>query len=186
LRQAEAKSDAPIASDGLLKVMDINEKMFLTIELGRMALANDEMPISAMVFFEDEIIAQAYTTESKEKRYLVHAELNALLDADRQGYSIPERKRMQLFTTLEPCLMCYGAAMAFFIGEIYYSLGAPDDGAMRLIKFEKFDSGFLQFQNPVCQSGILVEEAKALFVEHMEIAKEGVFYDFSKAIVEAN
>lgn len=166
--------------------MDVNEKMGLTIELGRTALADDEMPISAIVFLENKVIAQAYTTESKEKRYLVHAELNALLDADKQGYSIPERKKMQLFTTLEPCLMCYGAAMAFFIGEIYYSLGAPDDGAMRLIEFGKFDSAFLKFQNPECRGGILVEEAKALFVEHMRIAKEGVFYDFSKAIVEAN
>ena len=99
---------------------------------------------------------------------------------------IRERKRMQLFTTLEPCLMCYGAAMTFFIGEIYYSLGAPDDGATKLIEFEKFDSGFLKFQNPVCQGGLLVEEAKELFLEHMRIAKEGVYYDFSKAIVEAN
>jgi tRNA(adenine34) deaminase len=93
---------------------------------------------------------------------------------------------MQLFTTLEPCVMCYGAAMAFFIGEVYYSLEAPDDGALGLIKFGKFDSGFLQFQNPECRGGILVEKAKELFVEHMEIAKEGPFYDFSKAIVEAN
>ena len=133
-----------------------------------------------------EIIAQAYTTESKEKRYLVHAELNVLLEADRRGYSIPERKKMQLFTTLEPCLMCYGAAMAFFIGEIYYALEAPDDGATRLIEFDKFDSDFLQFQNPVCQGRILVEEAKELFLEHMRIAEEGPFYDFSKAVVKAN
>jgi tRNA(adenine34) deaminase len=167
-------------------MMDANEKMSLTIELGRVALANGEMPISAMVFLEDEIIAQAYTTESKEKRYLVHAELNALLEADKQGYSIRERKRMQLFTTLEPCLMCYGAAMAFFIGEIYYSLRAPDDGALGLIEFEKFDSGLLKFQNPICQGGVLAEGAKALFLKHMRIAKEGAFYDFSKAIVEAN
>ena len=109
-----------------------------------------------------------------------------LLDADKQGYSIQERKRMQLFTTLEPCLMCYGAAMAFFIGEIYYSLRAPDDGAMGLIEFGKFDSGLLKFQNPECRGGLLLEEAKDLFLEHMRIAKAGTFYDFSRAIVDGN
>lgn len=90
--------------------MDNNKKMALTLELGKVTLADGEMPISAIVFLEDRIIAKAYTTESKEKRYLVHAELKALIEADKQGYSIIERKKMQLFTTLEPCLMCYGAA----------------------------------------------------------------------------
>jgi tRNA(adenine34) deaminase len=167
-------------------MMDINKKMSLTIELGREALANNEMPISAIVFLEDRIIAKAYTTEYQDKRYLVHAELNALIDADKQRYSIKERKKMQLFTTLEPCLMCYGAAMSFFIGEIYYSLRAPVDGATGLIKFEKFDSGLLQSQNPKCCGGILVGETKELFWEHMRITKEGIFYNFSKQIVEAN
>ena len=77
-----------------------------------------------------------------DERFLVHAELNALLEADKLKYEIPDRKKMQLFTTLEPCLMCYGSAMSFFIGEIYYSLKAPDDGALNLIRFNKFNNAF--------------------------------------------
>ena len=33
-------------------------------------------------------------------------------------YPLNKRKEMQLFTTLEPCMMCLGAAMSFYIGEI--------------------------------------------------------------------
>jgi tRNA(adenine34) deaminase len=90
--------------------VDIDEKMSLAVEHARVALQNSEMPIAAIVFLDNKVVAKAYTTEKMEKRYLVHAELNALIDADKRGYAISERKKMQLFTTLEPCLMCFGAA----------------------------------------------------------------------------
>ncbi|MFG6320650.1 MAG: hypothetical protein K1W35_26045 [Lachnospiraceae bacterium] len=36
-----------------------------------------------------------------------------------------EKMQMKLFTNLEPYMMCMGAAIASFIGKIYYSLDAP-------------------------------------------------------------
>ena len=154
--------------------MDIDEKMSLAVEHARVALQNSEMPIAAIVFLDNKVVAKAYTTEKMEKRYLVHAELNALIDADKRGYAISERKKMQLFTTLEPCLMCFGAAMSFFIGEIYFSLSAPDDGSSRLIDFDKFDQKFLKFQKPVCTGGIRSAESKALFLEYMKKVERGI------------
>ncbi len=35
-----------------------------------------------------------------------------------------EKMQMKLFTNLEPYMMCMGAAIASFIGKIYYSLDA--------------------------------------------------------------
>lgn len=46
----------------------------------------------------------------------------------KDGDKIHDRKRkmqMKLFTNLEPYMMCMGAAIASFIGKIYYSLDAP-------------------------------------------------------------
>ena len=39
------------------------------------------------------------------------------------------RREAVLYTTLEPCLLCMGAAMSFFLGRIVYALAAPADGA---------------------------------------------------------
>ncbi len=68
-----------------------------------------------MIFLDDIVVSENYTREYAERRLLVHAELNALMDADRMQYSIGQRRRMQLFTNLEPCLMCMGAAMSFCV-----------------------------------------------------------------------
>lgn len=163
------------------------EKMAFTISIAEEALKYGEMPISACVFLEDEVISKAYTTEKTEKRLLVHAELNALLAADKQQFGIQERKKMQLYTTLEPCLMCYGSAMSAYIGEIYYSLKAPDDGAMSLIKFEQFQSDYLKFQNPRVEGDILVSESKELFYRYLETLKEGDYmWDFTNSVVQCN
>ncbi len=128
--------------------------MQLTIDHAREALEGGEMPIAASVLLEDKLISSAYTTEKKDKRLLVNAELVALMKADMLKYGIADRKKMQLFTTLEPCLMCYGSAMSFLIGEVYYALSAPDDGAQRIVRFDEF-SEFLDFQRPKLEGGIL-------------------------------
>lgn len=39
---------------------------------------------------------------------------------------------MTLYTTLEPCLLCMGAPMAFMVGRIVFALEAPGDGASRV------------------------------------------------------
>ena len=123
--------------------MTIEEKMAYTINYAQDALNNGEMPIVACIFLDDELISKAFTTEKADERLLVHAELKALIQADKLKYDMENRKKMQLFTTLEPCIMCYGSAMSFFLGEIWYSLAASDDGAKDLIRFEKFDNDYI-------------------------------------------
>ena len=83
--------------------------------------------------------------------------------------------------------MCYGSAMSFFIGEIYYSLKAPDDGALNLIRFDKFNNEFLKFQNPRIEGGILTEKGKELFFKYREsLEKDNFLYHFSTSILESN
>ena len=93
------------------------------------ALEFGEFPIAAIVVLDGQVIGQAVASEQREKRTLGHAELVALEQADRLGLSLGQRRRARLFTTLEPCLMCMGAAMSFFLGEIYYGLESPGAGA---------------------------------------------------------
>jgi len=73
--------------------MTKEDKMEFTIKHAWEALKNGEMPIAACVFLENKLILKAYTTETKDERFLVHAELNALLEADKLKYEIPDRKK---------------------------------------------------------------------------------------------
>jgi tRNA(adenine34) deaminase len=166
--------------------MNINEKMALTIDLAEYALNQGELPIAAYVFSGDKIISKAFTSEKTDNRFLVHAELKALLMADRKNIDISDRKKMQLFSTLEPCIMCYGAAMSGFIGEIYYSLNAPEDGALRLINFNNFLSDYLKYQKPRIKGSILSEKSKSLFIDYAKIISKKTLYDFTMKIIENN
>jgi tRNA(adenine34) deaminase len=166
--------------------MNIHDKMNMTIDLAEEALIKGEMPISACIFIDDRVVAKSHTSEKSDKRLLVHAELKALISADLNCYSIPERKKMQLFTTLEPCLMCYGAAMSFYLGEIIYSLRAPEDGALSLINFSNFKSDYLKFQNLSISGGYCVQRSKNLFTKFMDILQEGPLYGFAYQVPKCN
>ena len=166
--------------------MNETEKMDITIDLAEEALVKGEMPISACVFHEDQVVAKAHTSEKSEGRFLVHAELKALLKADTLKYSIEDRKKLQLYTTLEPCLMCYGAALSFFLGEIYYSLKAPEDGALNLVNFENFNSDYLQFQKPSVSGGFCIERTKALLKKYMNTDISEFMRGFTNQIIKCN
>lgn len=94
--------------------MNTHDKMQCAIDLAQKALDQGELPIGAVIFLGDEIIAAHCTSEKKDKRFLVHAEIKALMEADAKGYSFQQRKQMQLFVTLEPCMMCRRSDVIFY------------------------------------------------------------------------
>ena len=148
------------------------------------ALEQGELPIAAAIFHNDEIIAQHYTTEKKEKKLLVHAELKTLLEIDALDYTAKERKGFQLFTNLEPCMMCFGAVVSSFIGEIYYSLDSPSDGAVKWA-LETWNDYHVTsgFKLPEIVSGVLEAESRKLFMKYIDIHKSGAYVDWVKTLV---
>lgn len=123
-----------------------------------------ELPIGAVVVVDDEIVASAYTQERAQRRLLVHAELLALDQADR----VLERQRRQatLYTTLEPCLGCLGAAMTVGIGRIVFALESPADGAARLVAewdSERRREDLPGYQFPAVHGGVCRDESRELF-----------------------
>src|SRR5579883_2862909 len=104
------------------------------LKVAREGLEAGELPIGAVVVLDGKVIASAHTREKAEGRLLVHADLLALEEADRLTPFPRRRRDTKLFVNLEPCLMCLGAAMSFFVGEIYYGLESPSDGAVELVR----------------------------------------------------
>jgi len=165
--------------------MTHEEKMESVIALARIAIDNGEFPIAAAVYHGDELISSAYTTERADGRWLVHAELKALLDADMEKLPFGILKELELYTNLEPCLMCLGAAMSIFISKVFYSLEAPEDGAVELIRndYEKRKvTGLPAYHFPEVTGGLLREQSIQLFGEYVERNEGKPGVDFAKSL----
>ena len=149
------------------------------------ALKLGEFPIASIVVLDDRIIASATALEQREKRFLGHAELVALEEADRLRLSLDDRRDVKLFTNLEPCLMCLGAAMSFFLGEIYYGLESPGDGAVNLVKaWVRKGDDIPGYQVPEITGGLLREESIELFEEYVSLHPPGPMREWAKTLTE--
>lgn len=164
--------------------MNVNEKMKLVINLAQKALERNELPIACIIFQNDKIITQSYTSENADKRLLVHAEIKALIELDKKKISMADKRQMELFTNLEPCMMCLGASISSFVGKIYYALAAHSDGAADWAEKTWKDYHIKStFHLPEITSGILEAESKDLFKRYVEIHKNGPLVEWVKTII---
>ena len=165
--------------------MTVHEKMQIVLDLAEKALGIGEMPIAAAVFHGDTVISSAYTSEKSDKRFLVHAEMNALLDADKQMLPFDIRRELELFTNLEPCMMCLGATAGSFVGSIYYSMNAPDGAvvfARKLVEENPYDK-IASFYMPEVTGGIMVEESKELWRKYLERFPDAPLREYAKTLI---
>ena len=157
--------------------------MAQALALAGEALELGEFPIAALVVVDGDVVASATASEQREKRYLCHAELLALEQADRLGLSLEQRRRAQLFTNLEPCLMCMGAAMSFFLGQIHYALESPGDGAVELVRtWQRSEADFPGYMVPTVHRGLLREESIRLFQEYVSRREPGPMRDWAQTL----
>ncbi|MBK0379768.1 nucleoside deaminase [Mucilaginibacter segetis] len=89
----------------------------------RLALAEDEIPIGAIVVCKGQIIGRGHNLTERLNDVSAHAEMQALTAAANYmgGKYL---KDCTLYVTLEPCVMCAGASYWFQVGKIVF--GAYD------------------------------------------------------------
>ena len=146
----------------------------MALRVAEAGLFRGELPIAAVIVVDDEIIAEAHTQERSQGRLLVHAELLALDVADRVLGS--RRREAALYTTLEPCLGCLGAAMTAKVGTIVYGLSAPSDGAAEFARrwdregrVDEFPGYYL----PAIRGGVLRDQCADLFAQYVAASALG-------------
>lgn len=103
--------------------------MDIAIEQAQQAWALAEVPIGAVVVFEDRVIAAAHNRREINRDPTAHAEILALSKASR----VLGRWRLtgcELFVTLEPCIMCAGAAVMSRIERLVFGATDPKGGAV--------------------------------------------------------
>lgn len=85
-----------------------------------------EAPIGAVIARGDgSVVAAGYNRLNKTRNKTAHAEMVAFADA--AGKVPLDARDLLLVSTLEPCVMCTGAAMEAAVDTIVYALKAPAD-----------------------------------------------------------
>lgn len=156
--------------------------MRLALKLAKKALAAGEPPIGAVIVIHQDVVGTAYC-DDKHDRKLAHAELLALIKVDARYPSADERRTMTLYTTLEPCVMCFGASLSFGLGRIVYGATAPADGAVsRLAGISFGDATYPGYRMPEVAGGVLAEESRALFRAYREMSTDRALVNFARGI----
>jgi tRNA(adenine34) deaminase len=88
-----------------------------------------EVPVGAVVVFDGGIIGRGHNQPISTHDPTAHAEIVALREAARSvgNYRLPGAT---LYVTVEPCLMCVGAAIHARVATIVYGTSEPRAGAV--------------------------------------------------------
>ena len=103
--------------------------MRLALEEARRGLNAGEVPIGAVVVFEDHAIGRAFNQPIGRNDPTAHAEILALREAS-QAVANYRLTGATLYVTLEPCLMCAGAMVHARIGRLVFGALEPKTGAV--------------------------------------------------------
>lgn len=103
--------------------------MDVALEEARAALDEGNIPVGSVLARGDgAILARGHSQTERSGNFLLHGEMvvfHAAADA------VPQHERdLILVSTLEPCVMCFGAAMEARAETIVYALAAPPNGGL--------------------------------------------------------
>jgi tRNA(adenine34) deaminase len=89
---------------------------------------HEEVPVGAVLVFEDEILGEGWNQSISQHDASAHAEICALREAGKRlaNYRLPGST---LYVTLEPCAMCAGAIVHARVARVIYAADDPKTGA---------------------------------------------------------
>lgn len=131
--------------------------MNLALEEAKKAILYDEVPVGAIIVFEDKIISKSFNKKNIDNIATYHAEIIVIEEACKilGTWYLDE---CTLYTTVEPCMMCTGAIIQSRIKRVVY--GTNNDAFGYLSKLI----------NPKIQitSGILKDECSIILSEFFQ------------------
>lgn len=135
------------------------------LQLARMAEAEGEVPVGAVVAVAGEIAGRGWNSPISRKDPTAHAEILAMREAaGRTGnYRLEDAT---LYCTLEPCAMCAGALVNARIRRLVFGARDLRFGAVRS-KFRIADSDLLNHAIEIVE-GVLAVECVELLQQFFE------------------
>jgi tRNA(adenine34) deaminase len=129
------------------------------LQEARLALQSAEVPVGAVVVVDNVIVGRGHNQRQTLPDPTAHAEILALRQAARHlGHW--QLTAATLYVTLEPCIMCLGAAVLSRIGCLVFGCKDPKAGACGS-QFDILGMRRLNHTFPVL-GGVCQDEASAL------------------------
>lgn len=147
-----------------------SEFMNIAINEAKIALDEGNFPVGACLVIDGKLVAQDRNSIKTNKDWISHAEMKLLLKyASLIKESIKnEKSEIILYTSLEPCLMCFGAGVLNRISKIIYACPDPFTGATHIHK-NLLPIGYRNIL-PEISGGLMKENSYYLVVKCMEKA----------------
>lgn len=133
------------------------------IAQARKGESEGEVPIGAVIVVgsgeEARVVARGHNRVNSLSRKQAHAEIIAFEDSN--GKIALDEEEIALFSTLEPCVMCFGAAIEAGIPLVVFGCPAPlDNGTFRVKAPDSPES-----KMPEVRREVRREECVALFTD---------------------
>ena len=148
------------------------QMMRFALEEARIAFAEGEIPVGAVVADGERVLARAHNRRETEADPCAHAEILAL----RKAAARLGRWRLQgltLYVTLEPCPMCAGAAEMSGLARVVYGAKDAQYGCCGSVYRLTEDPAFPTYCP--ADGGVLADECAALvrqFFQNRRVSHE--------------
>ena len=134
------------------------------IDLADKAVKMGDLPFGSVVVLDDKIISEGYNEAFNKKEVCRHAEMVALIDAQKK-LNEQELSKSTIYSSVEPCPMCSFAIRELKIKRIVFGLHSPFMGGYTrwdVLKDTGMSTTLSDFfgKPPTIQTDVLKEEVK--------------------------
>jgi tRNA(adenine34) deaminase len=133
------------------------------------ALAENEVPVGAVIVHDDRVIAAAHNQREQLRDPTAHAELIAITQA-AGALGSWRLNDCTLYVTLEPCPMCAGAIVQARIGAVVYGATDPKAGAAQSL-YQLLSDTRLNHQAQIVP-GVLAQPCGAMLSQFFEAQRK--------------
>lgn len=156
--------------------------MSQALKEAKLALEKEAFPVGAIVVIDGEIAGRGHRDYSTQF-HMDHAEVLALRSAlENKNYKRKEND-ITIYSTLEPCVMCFGTILHTPVQKIVYAAKDPYGGAVSVIDESKLPIRH-QGKYPEIVSGIFEQESKALLRHFIETTEEAFWKNINNPLVQ--
>ncbi len=150
------------------------QKKVMSVALNQANLAEEkgEVPVGAVMLYENDIVAKAGNSLIACNDPTAHAEINVI----RKTAELKGNYRLNscsLFVTLEPCIMCYSAIVQARLKGVYFGAFDIKTGVFSTDSFERIKHVFNH--TPYVEGGIMEDDCsvilKNFFIEKRKRSK---------------
>lgn len=120
----------------------MHDNIDLIIKESLISLDYKDVPIGAIIVKDGKIISSGYNTREKDQNVLGHAEINAIIDAQKKlnNWNL---NGCDLYVSLKPCSMCSEIIKQSRISNVYYLVDKSEE------KKEFYKTNFNKINNPL-------------------------------------